>query len=121
MAQLNSEPQGVFINGVQVPVKDGSFTASLGGFTRTSQTGSGRRLGSTRQVAVGTCGFTVTYPRGTKIRDTYDVEDAQIRVVFDRGDEWLMTGADLAEPVDFSAGEGDLTLAYEGDPWEQTK
>lgn len=121
MSQINSEVKAVFINGNPVPIKDGTWSAVMGGFTRTSVMGGQRRLGSSNAAAPGSCSFTVAYLKGTNIRGSYDVENAQIRVVFDRGDEWLMTGADLTEPIPVSAPEGDIELSYEGNAWEQTK
>lgn len=122
MAQLNSEVKALFVNGVPVPIKDQTFNANMGGFTRTPvMGGGGRKLGATRQGVAGECSFTLAYQKGFDIRATLDVEEAQIRVVFDRGDEWLMTNADLQDPAALSAGEGDIEVTFNGDPWKQVK
>lgn len=121
MAQLNSEVKALFINNVPVPIKDGTFNANFGGFTRTPVMGAGRKLGSTRQAMAGECSFTCAFQAGFNVRSTLDIEGGQIRVVFDRGDEMLMTNADLQDPAALSAPEGDIEVTYNGDPWEQTK
>jgi len=118
---INSEVVGLLINGTAVPIIDGTFNWNLGGKERTSVMGAGRRLGSTNANMAGSCSFSVAYNTGTDIATTYDVENAQIRVVWDRGNEWLMKRADLTSPPAGSAPDGQIELSYEGDPWIQTK
>jgi hypothetical protein len=120
MAQINSEVKAIFLNDIQLPIVDGTFTSNLGGKERTSVMGSGRRLGSTAQNMAGTCGFDIVYTKDLDLT-TLDVEDAKLRVVWDRGNEWLMTGADLASPPEVAAPEGRVTLSFEGDPWLLSK
>ncbi len=121
MAQINSEVKAIFLNEIPLPIVDGTFTSNFGGKERTSVMGAGRRLGSTNQNMPGSCGFDIAYNRDFKLRATLDVEDAKLRVVWDRGNEWLLTGADLASPLEGAAPEGRITVNYEGDPWLETK
>ena len=118
--QLNSEIKTITVNTVKVPVIDSSFDSSRGGKERTSVMGSGVRLGSTGQNVPGSCSFELAYPRDFDL-DSLDIEDGQIRIIWDRKNEWLMTGADLMTPIGASAPEGRLTVSFEGDPWKTTK
>lgn len=120
MSQLNSEVKALFVNNVQVPLKDGTFQWSRGGYQRDPVMGSGQKLGSTRAFQAGTCQFTIVYKRGTDL-SAFDIENGQIRVQWDRGDEWVMTNADLQTPISGSAGDGDIELEFNGNPWKQTK
>lgn len=118
MAQINSEVKALFVNDVQVPLVDGTFTAMMGGEEVTSVMGSGRRLGGSGANVAGGCSFEVAYTKGFDPRATLDVRDAKIRVVFNRGAEWMMTGADRSgTPPEFSTPEGRISVSYEGDPW----
>jgi hypothetical protein len=54
-----------------------------------------------------------------KVRETFDFVDGQIRVIFDNGKEILMDRAFLETPPDWSAGAGDLAVAYKGSAWTE--
>lgn len=121
MAQINSEVKALFVNEVQVPIVDGTFNFNMGGEERTSVMGSGRRLGSSGANMPGSCSFEVAYTKNFNPRATLDVTNAKIRVVWNRGAEWLLTGADCQTPIEGAAPEGRLSVSYEGDPWLITK
>ncbi len=118
--KLNGEVKAIMVNSVKLPVVDSSFDSGRGGKERTSVMGSGVRLGSTGQNVPGSCSFEVAYPKDFDI-ESLNIEDGQIRIVWDQKNEWLMTGADLMTPVGASAPEGRLSVTYEGDPWKTTK
>ena len=101
MAQLNSEIRALFINGVAIPVKDGTFKWDLGGDERSSVNGTGRRLGSTSAFVPGSCGFTGVYRKGDNIRVMYDVTDAQIRIITNQGEQWVLDSADAMKPAGY--------------------
>ena len=117
--KLISDFTGAFFNGVQISLKQATGTVTMGGFAREPQLGPNRVLGHSRQFVAGGLTITAALPQGTDIRGTFDFEDGQIRLVDDRNGEWLMTGATLANPNEFSAGAGDLAAEYSGDPWVQ--
>ncbi len=120
MAQINSDVVGLWLNGDQIPIKEKSFQGNIGGYTRTSVMTANRRIGSTKSAKSGECSFTVPFIKGFK-PSVLDVENAQIRIRFDNGAEFVMNGADLMEGIELGGGEGDINVAYEGDKWEQTK
>lgn len=121
MAQINSEIKKIFINDVQLPLVDGTANFNMGGQERTSVMGSGVRLGSTTANVPGSLALDATYVKNFDIRGIMDVENARIRVIWDRGAQWLMTGADLSTPLEVSAPEGRISANYEGNPWLVTK
>ena len=118
---LLSDVKALFVNGVQVRVKSGTFTANIGGFTHTPVLGNQTMLGSSEQPIEATCDFTAAVPAGQDIDTVYSIRNKQIRVVFDTNDEWLMKKATIRDPPSLSGGSGDLAVTYFGTKWKQTK
>ena len=122
MAQINSEVRAIFINGGEkVPVVDGSFTWNRGGKSREAVLGSGGVLGQAETNMPGECSFDLAYITGMDPSDYDTITNAQIRVVFDFGAEWLLKRAFATEPSNGTAGTGVISLAFQGDPWLITK
>jgi len=119
--KINSEVQALFINGIKIPVVDGSFTWNRGGKTREAVMGSGGVIGAAEANAAGTCSFDVAYVAGSDPTEFDSQTDAQIRVVWDIGAQWLLKGAFSNEGASGTAGAGTYSLAYTGDPWLLSK
>lgn len=118
MALINSEIAVLKVNGAQQAIVDESFTWGLGGKERTAVTGSGRVLGFTEKTAPSTCEFSIAYTADFD-PGSLDVTDAQIQVTTDQGETWVMTGASLIEPPQWSAGEGNWSFSYQGNKFRK--
>jgi hypothetical protein len=118
---LLSDVKALFINGVQVLVKQGTFNANFGGFTHSPVLANLGVAGASRQVVEATCDFTVALPAGTDVDAVFAIRDGQIRVVYDNGAEWLLKKATLRDPISISGGSGDAAVTYFGTKWKQTK
>jgi hypothetical protein len=121
MSRINSEVKALFVNGVKLPIVDGSFTWNRGGKTREAVLGSNQVLGPAETNAAGTCSFDVAYVAGSDPTDYDNLIDAQIRVVWDIGAEWLLKRAFSNEGASGTAGSGTYSLSYTGDPWLLSK
>lgn len=118
--QLNSEIRGVWLDGVQLPVKDGTVTVQMGVPEKTAQLGSGRVLGYSEAIKAGSVSMTIVFVKGTKLRATYDATGtSELRLQTDQGDELLMLDVALTTDIEWSAGEGDTSLEYTGSPIEE--
>lgn len=118
---LFSDVKALFVNGVQVLVKQGTFTANFGGFTNTPVLANLGVAGASQQAVEATCEFTAAVEAGVDIDAVFNIRGGQIRVVYDNGAEWLMKGATLRDPPSLSGGSGDVAVTYFGKKWKQTK
>jgi hypothetical protein len=121
MPQINSEVKALKINGVKVPIVDGSFNWNRGGKTREAVLGSGQVLGPAEANAPGTCSFDLAYIAGSDPTAYDNLTNAQISVTWDIGAVWLLTRAFSTEPSSGTAGSGTYTLSFTGDPWKLQK
>lgn len=118
---LVSDLKAIVINATKVLVKDGTASVGMGGFVNTPVLSGQVVVGFTRQGAAATLSFTSAVEAGTNVNNVFVVSNAQIRLIWDTGDEWLMTGASNTDPPELSGGSGDLAVTYNGKAWQQTK
>jgi hypothetical protein len=121
MANLISDVKGLAIDGTKVLIRDGTATISFGGETRTAQFSGQEVIGPTVQAVAAEIGLTLSLEAGTDIDATFVKRNAEIRVILDTGDEWLMRAAFNTEPPAFAGGDGALTITYQGKKIIQTK
>ena len=116
--EFNSEIKAIFINGVQHPILDGTFRLTSGGITREAKMGAGGVLGHTETRVPGTCNFSVAFVKDTDMA-VFDIKGGHIRIVYNTGNQYQMKNAGRTEEVQSAAPDGNLDLAYSGNPWEK--
>ena len=121
MARYLSDLKVITINGTKVPFRDGTATIGLGGASSTIIISGQVPIGVNVTGTAATLSFSAVVQAGTDINKVYVIRDGQIRVQWDTGDEWLMIGATNEAPPEISGGTGDLTVTYNGKPWELVK
>jgi hypothetical protein len=119
MAKLNADIVGLEVNGDVRPLKQGTASIDFGGKVRTPQLGPNRVIGPANQFSPATFSGTVALLAGEDPRAIYDFDDGQIKITTDQGDEYVMNQAMLTTTLNWSAGEGDMTVEYSGNPWEK--
>lgn len=121
---INSEVIQVKVNGVQVPVVDGSFNFALGGKERTAVMGTGRLLGYTEANVPAECSFDVANESGVDPTDLDAPSGGptdQVSITWDQGAQWLLTRVASVTPTSGTAGSGVRTVSYQGHRWEAVK
>lgn len=117
-SDFNSEIRAVFLNGVQVPILDGSWNMEFGTPTREPMLGGGQVIGENERANAGTCKFSVAFRKGDTV-DVYNFKRGHIRIVTNAGDSWQMKRATLSDQISFAAPDSKLELSYFGQPWEK--
>ena len=120
---INSEIRAAFIQSdsgteTQIAIVDGSFNFERGGTTTEPINGGGQKLGVTEAFTTGTCTLSVAHLKGTNL-GVFEILNGAIRIVWDTGDQWVMTKASLTSPISGSAPGGLLELSYNGAKWRQ--
>ncbi len=96
--------------------KDGA-KLNIGGKERTPQTGHSV-YGFSEKVVPATLEFTLAHTAGMDLRGLSDKTASTLEFQTDTGDNYLVRNAFCTNPADLTAGEGDVSLQFAGDPAE---
>jgi hypothetical protein len=104
----------VYLNGQLQRAKEG-VKLITGGKERTMQVGHSVH-GYSEKVIPSTLEMVISLMADTKLEDLNNLTDATVRVETDIGLSYLCTGMSVTKPVEFTGGEGDVSIEMMGDP-----